>query len=177
MRCLPLRLLCVRNQLLGECYFRAQVCPTVLLLNHVPYPLIVHLGYGMKQDSETDTENLSCSWEDFHLKKCPEVLAAACISVCRDSVRHYLFPLSLSVWLKIQFRRLNVVISTSCWIKSLKSRVQKFFMPFPLGFSWCLLMLFCICILVVIYTRFIIAQMKGKQPCCWYKEMFWAQKK
>lgn len=53
MRCLPLRLLCVRNQLLGECYFRAQVCPTVLLLNHVLYPLIVHLGYGMKQDSES----------------------------------------------------------------------------------------------------------------------------
>lgn len=33
----------------------------------------------------------------FHLRRCPGVLAAACISVCRGSARHY--PFSLSVFL------------------------------------------------------------------------------
>lgn len=52
MRYLPLSLLCVRDLLLGEWCFRAWVCSTVLGLSKVPYPVMVHLEYGIKKDSE-----------------------------------------------------------------------------------------------------------------------------
>lgn len=136
-------------------------------------------GMAWGKTQKIDAQKPSCSGkDDFHLRKCPGVLAAACISVCRGSARHS--PFSLGVFL--HNRRFSIE-NQMWWFQQVVE--QEFcnpgynvYMFFPSSLlCWCLLMLYCTHCTCSDLHQVYHSSSESKHPSSSYKEMSWAEEK